>query len=101
MPEILFLVGNHHVADSGQLEETLDGNDGNYHSYFENQYGEQWVFTYNRKDDMVYIRGGALGWDSVLGLQHLRAHIFSEEEKLWLNACVHAIKAGDLAEYID
>lgn len=100
MPEILFMVGNHHVESCGQLEATIEGDDGNYHSYFENQHGEQWVFTYNRKDDMVHIRGGDAGWGNVFGLQHLRACVFNEEEKLWLDACIHAIRAGKLEEYL-
>ena len=100
MPKILFMVENHHFESSGQLDTTLDGDDGNYHSYFVNQHGEQWIFTYNRKEDMVYIQSGDLGWKTSFGLQHLRNHVFNTEEKLWLDACIHAIGVGELKQYI-
>ena len=98
MPEILFMVGNHHVGQLPDTIGTVEGDDGNYHSYFENQHGEQWVFTYNRKEDRVYIYGGDLDWKP-FGLQHIRYKVLNEEERLWLDACLRAVGAGKLEEF--
>jgi len=100
MPEILFMVGNHYFKTCGQLPGgTTDGDDGNYHSYFENEHGEQWLFTYNRREDRVYIQGGDLGWES-FGLQHIRFKVLNTEEKLWLDACLRAVGAGRLEDFV-
>jgi hypothetical protein len=45
--EPLFIMRNHHVADSGQSPAVNDEGPGKYHGYFENAYGEQWVFVYD------------------------------------------------------
>ncbi len=47
----LFTVSNHHVTNAGQ-PPALNGDDPNmYHSYFENAYGEQSIFQYNKGCD--------------------------------------------------
>jgi hypothetical protein len=36
---------------------------GLYHGYFENRYGEQFVFTFDRATNTGTVSGGDLGWD--------------------------------------
>src|SRR5262249_37883631 len=36
---------------------------GLYYGYFENRYGEQFVFTFDRATGAGTVRGGDLGWD--------------------------------------
>jgi hypothetical protein len=36
---------------------------GLYHGYFENRYGEQFVFTFDRATGTGTVSGGDLGWD--------------------------------------
>jgi hypothetical protein len=38
-------------------------NPGLYHGYFENRYGEQFVFTFDRATETGTVSGGDLGWD--------------------------------------
>ena len=37
-------------------------NPGLYHGYFENRYGEQFVFTFDRATETGTVSGGDLGW---------------------------------------
>ena len=38
-------------------------NPGLYYGYFENRYGEQFVFTFDRATGTGMVSGGDLGWD--------------------------------------
>src|SRR5213593_3329593 len=33
--------------------------------YFENRYGEQWIFTFDRETRQASVRGGDVGWATV------------------------------------
>jgi hypothetical protein len=60
-----------------------------YVGYFENAYGEQWIFTYDAGNGTGSLRGGDIGWNSpqfvrdgaALGLQ------LNRDETAWLQAC--------------
>jgi len=42
-------------------------NPGLYHGYFENRYGEQFVFTFDRATGTGTVSGGDLGWGDPSG----------------------------------
>lgn len=62
-----------------------------YVGYFENCYGEQWVFTYDRTTHVATVTGGDVSWKFYTvedgGIAPLVMHT---EELLWLKACWHA-----------
>ncbi len=77
-------VPNKHVKSCGEPPELAGGR--NYTAYFENEYGEQLVFQYDRLSHKGTLLHGDMGWDdprevhkgTILGV------ILSEEERKWL-----------------
>ena len=58
----LFMVSNHHTENCGE-PPTLNGDKPNtYHSYFENSFGEQSIFVYNRDTRQAVLWCGDAGW---------------------------------------
>ena len=61
---LVFAAHNTHDEPCGappRLRNTA--NPGLYYSYFENRYGEQFVFTFDRATLTGTVSGGDLGWD--------------------------------------
>jgi hypothetical protein len=61
---LVFAAHNTHDPRCGRplgLRNTTDP--GLYYGYFENRYGEQFVFTFDRKRGTGTVSGGDLGWD--------------------------------------
>ncbi len=88
----LFTISNQHGPDAGQ-SPVLNGDAPHlYHSYFENRYGEQSIFVYNRDTRQAVLWCGDAGWQSypvVNGrVEELR---FNDEELTWLRACWQAV----------
>ena len=60
---LVFVAHNTHHARCGAPPRLLNANDlGLYHGYFENRYGEQFVFTFDRATGTGTISDGDLGW---------------------------------------
>jgi hypothetical protein len=60
---LVFAAHNTHTEHCGappRLRNTA--NPGLYHGYFENRYGEQFVFTFDRATKTGTVSGGDLGW---------------------------------------
>lgn len=83
----LFVVSNHHVQGCGD-PPFIDGDrPATYHSYFENQYGEQALFIYDRKTDVGALRMGDAGWDGEYPVEDGFVDlILGQDEVLWLVA---------------
>jgi len=68
---------------------------GKYLGYFENAYGEQWVFIGDHKTGTAALRGGDKAWPS----QHILSRdepypsglILNDAEKQWIIACFMAM----------
>ena len=61
---LVFAAQNNHDPSYGRpprLRNTADP--GLYYGYFENRYGEQFVFTFDRATGAGMVAGGDLGWD--------------------------------------
>ena len=96
MSEPLLRIRNHHTVACGD-PPIVNGDDPNlYIGYFENLYGEQWIFTYDRKTKKAELLGGDAGWNTrneVVG-GVVPGLILSAEESKWLEACWHAATTG-------
>ena len=66
-----------------------------YIGYFENKYGEQWIFTFNRATREAMLRGGDVDWGSVHAVNDGRVDelTLGPEEAAWLQACWSAASA--------
>jgi len=91
----LFQVRNHHSAACGTppyLDELLPNQ---YLGYFENQYGEQALFVYDRDSNQAVLYLGDAGWET----SHIVVDgavpdlVLSESERLWVRACWQAATA--------
>ncbi len=61
--DIVFIAHNNHTEHCGQPPSVRKkDNPGLYHGYFENCFGEQFVFTYDRAAGTGTIWGGDLDW---------------------------------------
>jgi hypothetical protein len=61
---LVFAAHNNHDPRRGRPPRVRNtDNPGLYHGYFENRYGEQFVFTFDRATRTGMISGGDLGWD--------------------------------------
>lgn len=58
-----------------------------YVGYFENRYGEQWIFTYDRRSRTARLRGGDAHWTHVVLEGEVEGLILGAEESTWLRAC--------------
>lgn len=92
MSEPLLKIPNHHTASCGD-PPIVDGSDqNNYLGYFENEHGEQWIFTRDRKTGIATLRGGDIGWNKAIDVTEGPSPdlILNTSERNWLNACLTA-----------
>lgn len=77
-------VANRHIKGCGKPPELVAG--GKYVAYFENQLGEQLVFTYDWHKKEGKLWHGDVGWDQPIDVYGGSAidTILSEEERTWL-----------------
>jgi hypothetical protein len=92
---LVLQVRNHHSATSGTPPHIDDLRPNQYLGYFENQYGEQAVFVYDRDSSQAVVYLGDAGWETphaVIdgGVPDL---VLSETERQWLRACWQAATA--------
>lgn len=72
-----------------------------YLSYFENEYGEQWVFAMDRKSDVFFLCGGDIDWKSrQVGEDGLKDLVLNLPERLWVLACLQACHLSEVAERV-
>src|SRR4051794_16515928 len=83
-------------------------NPGLYHGYFENRYGEQFVFTFDRATGAGTVSGGDLGWgepktftrglldEALRGTRDLAAQVQGDDARSQLPVIDHALALGRL-----
>jgi hypothetical protein len=92
MSEPLLRVPNHHAVACGN-PPIVDGSDQNlYIGYFENDYGEQWIFTRDRTTGIATLRGGDIGWNTNIDETDgpAAALVLNQPERQWLESCLAA-----------
>jgi hypothetical protein len=94
MSDPLLKIRNHHTPSCGD-PPIFDGEtDNGYIGYFENRYGEQWVFTLDRSNGKAVLRGGDVGWNTAHEVVDGRVAdlMLANEEQTWLQACWFAAR---------
>ena len=62
-----------------------------YFGYFQNRFGEQWVFVYDPGRRVGELRGGDIGWETVVIVDGGEADVkLGKAETAWLRACWNA-----------
>ena len=88
MSDPLLQIRNQHTVACGD-PPIINGDDPNvYIGYFENAFGEQWVFCFDRTTGKAELRGGDIGWNTVHEVREgeVGALVLSREEAVWLQA---------------
>jgi hypothetical protein len=92
----LLEIDNAHVAECG-APPLLDATD-KYLGYFENCYGEQWVFIGDRNTGEAVIRGGDAGWETEFMVSRNRpcpaGLVLNDPEKHWIITCFMAMSGA-------
>ncbi len=99
--ERLLEIDNGHVPSCGP-PPSLDGADY-YVGYFENAYGEQWVFLGDRKTGKAVIRGGDVGWETehAVSLKEPCPNlILNPAEQMWIITCFMAMSGTSFDEVV-
>jgi len=106
---LVFAAYNTHHERSGappRLRNT--DNPGLYHGYFENRYGEQFVFTFDRATGTGVVSGGDLGWgdartftrglldEALRSTRDLAARVQGDDARSQLPVIDHALALGRL-----
>jgi hypothetical protein len=96
MPKPILTIFNQHTPECGVPPSIDNESFESYIGYFENPYGEQWIFTFDPKTREAYLRGGELGWDAVHRVQDgvVEGLILNKAEIAWLRACWSAANPG-------
>ncbi len=91
--ERLLEVDNLHCADCGPAP-ALDAA-GKYVGYFENCYGDQWMFIGDPRTGEAVIRGGDIRWATECKVSVTNPYpaelVLGESEKHWIIACFMAM----------
>ena len=95
MSEPLLSIRNYHAPACGDPPIVNSDDPNVYIGYFENEHGEQWIFTCDRTTRRVELCGGDAGWTKTYAVTHdgVEAHldvILSQTEQLWFAACMKA-----------
>lgn len=95
MSKPFFEMHNRHIGACGNPPRVSNADSGNYFGYFENEHGEQWVFTYDRKSETGELCGGDVGWENAHQVRNGKVVelILNAEERKWLQACWEAATA--------
>ena len=89
MSDPLLRIHNHHPGGCGDPPIIHSDDPNLYIGYFENTFGEQWIFTFDRNTGRGALRGGDAGWNHVFEVEdgtvpHLQ---LNAAEAVWLEAC--------------
>ena len=89
MSEPLLKIRNHHAAACSDPPIVASDESDCYIGYFENRYGEQWIFTFDRETRKATLRGGDVGWNSECNVVDGKVAdlILGNDEQFWLGAC--------------
>ena len=89
MSDPLFQIWNMHTDACGAPPAiTNKANEKFYFGYFQNRFGEQWVFTFDLEKKVGELRGGDIGWETAVPVRDGIADVMlGKAELAWLFAC--------------
>ena len=67
MEQTILTIYNRHTEACGPPPAVSNESPDVYVGYFENRYGEQWIFTYDRRTRTAMLRGGDTHWAAGAG----------------------------------
>ena len=81
----MIVIHNRHVDECG-VSQSIDTSQSPYYiGYFENQFGEQWIFRFDRTTGRGTVRGGDDGWNCEHPVAEGRCDIILDDaESRWL-----------------
>jgi hypothetical protein len=90
--EHILTIYNQHTVQGGTPPSLSNESPALYVGYFENRFGEQWIFTFDRTTREAHLRGGDVDWATVSVVREGRVDglILGREEAAWLQACWRA-----------
>jgi hypothetical protein len=88
----LLKISNHHAVASGDPPIIEDSKPEQYIGYFENMFGEQWIFTRDRATGVASLRGGDIGWNTHVDVSDgsIGDLKLNPSEAQWLECCFAA-----------
>lgn len=88
----IFQVSNHHHISAGRPPHLDDTTPNQYRGYFENEYGEQAIFIYDRTTSCGKLYMGDNGWETPYEMRdgEIVGLILSPLEQSWLRLCWQA-----------
>jgi len=92
---VILQIANHHAPACG-TPPRIEERPGQYLGYFENEFGEQMIFVFDRGTEMGLLYAGDAGWETphkVVGGVAPKLAMRSDE-RLWLWACWEAATAS-------
>ena len=92
MTEPLLRIDSNHVAGCGDPPIVHSDDPNLYIGYFQNRFGEQWIFTFDRELRLGTLCGGDIGWNTKLDVEEgtVPRLELQPEESRWLSACWEA-----------
>lgn len=92
----VFIMENKHAESCGTPPIITNTNSNKYFGYFENEFGEQWVFVYDPDTGKGELRGGDVDWNNVFEVLNGRVPdlILGASEQKWLEACWESATSG-------
>ena len=89
---VLLQLRNRHSAEAGTPPRIVDVDANQYVGYFENGYGEQALFIYDRDSASGELYLGDAGWETAHAVINgiVPDLVLSESELLWVRACWQA-----------
>jgi hypothetical protein len=86
--ELLFFVSNHHVESCGTPPKINGDTPNSYHSYFENEFGEQAIFIYDHEAAKGVLRMGDADWQGEYPVEDGFSPVANNmNESFWLVVC--------------
>jgi len=88
----LLKISNHHMLASSDPPILDDSKADQYIGYFENIFGEQWIFIRDRETGIATLRGGDIGWNNQLDVTDgdIGDLALNSSETQWLECCLVA-----------
>jgi hypothetical protein len=86
--ETILTIANVHVESCGKPPHIVKDGE-TYIGYFENSFGEQFIYTYNRETKKATLWSGDCNWDEPIEVVGggVTGIILNEVERVWLANC--------------